>query len=87
LLKKKKAEKNNKKSNYEAQDPELDMAIKLKDQVRYDVYLGERIHMSQPMNVHIASASDPTHSMNPKHFYCMNVTLTNHGVYLIDDQN
>ena len=51
------------------------------------MYLGERIHFSQPMNVHIASTINKENSMDTDIYYCMNVILTNHGVYLIDDDN
>ena len=63
----------------------LPMAKKLRDQIKIDHYLGERVHLSMPMQVHIQSSIDTTNSMPIDKFMCLNVILTNHGVYLIDD--
>ena len=64
----------------------LPMAKKLYDQIKIDHYLGERVHLTMPMQVHIKSSVDQNNSMSNDKWMCLNVILTNHGVYLIDDQ-
>ena len=44
--------------------------------------------MAMPMMVHIASAVDPKRrGMDKEKYICLNTILTNHGVYLINDEN
>lgn len=55
-----------------------------------DYMLGERIHIAMPMQVHIASSLSNekdklARSMPMSQFMCLNVILTNHGAYLVDD--
>eukprot|EP00354_Favella_ehrenbergii_P009466 CAMPEP_0170475896 /NCGR_PEP_ID=MMETSP0123-20130129/17471_1 /TAXON_ID=182087 /ORGANISM="Favella ehrenbergii, Strain Fehren 1" /LENGTH=60 /DNA_ID=CAMNT_0010746713 /DNA_START=61 /DNA_END=240 /DNA_ORIENTATION=- len=40
-----------------------------------------------PMNVHIQSTTEPSNCMMIDKYMCLNVILTNHGVYLVDDEN
>jgi len=63
------------------------LARKLMDQVKVDHYVGERIHLTMPMNVHIQSTTEPSNCMPIDKYMCLNVILTNHGVYLVDDEN
>ena len=62
------------------------VAKQLRDSIRIDHYLGERVHVSIPMQVHIISGTDSSRSMPRDVYKCLNVTFTNHGVYIIDDR-
>lgn len=76
-----------KQKRFDDDDVQFKVATNLFEQVQYDIFMGERIHFSQAMNVHILSLTNPEHSMDAASYVCLNVTLTNHGVYLIDDSN
>ena len=65
----------------------IGVAKGLRDQIRIDHYLGERILITMPMQVHIASTTDKDRSMAKDQFMCLTVMLTNHGVYLINDED
>ena len=59
------------------------MAKTVLGQIKTDCYMGEKILLCNPMNLFIASNINEDHSMD---FYkVMNVILTNHGVYIVDD--
>ena len=69
----------------DCKEEQIALGGRLREEVILDRYNGERIHMSTPMAVHIRSSTDKSKSMPVEAYHCMNVTITNHGVYVIDD--
>ena len=66
--------------------PGVKQASEILNQIKIDCYLGERILLCQPMNVHIVSTKSVDKSMRD-FYYVLTVMLTNHGIYIFDDKD